>query len=107
MKTYYVVYSNPAKGREEEYNDWYSNVHLQEVTSIEGFISAQRFELTKAQLVEEQHYKYMAIYDIDNEDVQGTTDRLIAASADLNMSTAIDIDDIHVAIFKSITGIIK
>ncbi len=49
----------------------------------------------------------MAIYDIDNEDVQGTTDRLIAASADLNMSTAIDIDDIHVAIFKSITGIIK
>ncbi len=107
MKTYYMVYSNPAEGREEEYNDWYSNVHLQEVTRIEGFISAQRFELTKAQLVEEQHYKYMAIYEINNEDVQGTTDRLVAASADLNMSTAIDLDDLHVAIFKSITDIIK
>jgi hypothetical protein len=107
MKTVYMVYSNPAEGREEEYNDWYSSVHLQEVVRVEGFISAQRFELTKSQLIEEQHYKYMAIYEIENEDVPGTTDRLIAASANMNMSTAIDIDDIHVAIFKSTTGIIK
>ena len=107
MKTYYVVYSNPAEGREDEYNDWYSNVHLQEVVKIEGFISAQRFELTKSQLIEEQHYKYLAIYEIDNEDVEGISNRLIEASANLNMSTSIDIDGIHVAIFKSITGIIK
>ena len=29
-----VVLSSPVEGREDEYNEWYSNVHLREVVEI-------------------------------------------------------------------------
>ena len=38
------VFTDPVEGKEEEYNDWYNNVHLAEVCQVEGFLSAQRFE---------------------------------------------------------------
>ena len=104
MKTYYLVYSNPVEGMEEEYNQWYNNVHLKEVLQIDGFNSAQRFELTSAQLVEEQEYKYLAMYEIDSDDVEGATQRLIEAASWLDMSPALDLK-LHVSIFKSITDI--
>jgi len=104
LKTYYLVYSNPVEGMEEEYNQWYNNVHLKEVLQIEGFIAAQRFELTSAQLVEEQEYKYLAMYEIDSDDVEGTKQRLIDAASWLEMSPALDLK-LHVSIFKSITEI--
>ncbi len=103
MKTCYLVYSNPVEGMEDEYNQWYSNVHLKEVLQIEGFNSAQRFELTSAQLVEEQEYKYLAIYEIDSDDVDGTKQRLIDAVSWLDMSPALDLK-LHVSIFRSITN---
>ena len=104
MKTYYLVYSNPVEGMEEEYNQWYNNVHLKEVLQIEGFNSAQRFELTSSQLIEEQEYKYLAMYGVDSDDVEGATQRLIEAASWLDMSPALDLK-LHVSIFKSITGI--
>ncbi len=104
MKTYYLVYSNPVVGMEEEYNQWYNNVHLKEVLQIEGFNFAQRFDLTPAQLVEDQEYKYLAMYEIDGDDVEGTKQRLIEAASWLEMSPALDLK-LHVSIFKSITEI--
>ncbi len=32
----YVVHSNPVAGREDEYNDWYSNRHLADVVAVPG-----------------------------------------------------------------------
>ena len=102
MKTYYLVYSYPVEGMEAAYNQWYSNVHLKEVLQIEGFNSAKRFELTPTQLVEEQEYKYLAMYEIDSDDVEGTKQRLIEAASWLEMSPALDLK-LHVSIYKSIT----
>ncbi len=106
MKTYYLVYSNPVEGMEDAYNQWYSDVHLKEVLQIEGILSAQRFELTPSQLVEEQEFQYLAMYEIDGGDVESTTQRLIEASAWLDMSPALDMNRLHVSIFKSITDIV-
>ena len=103
MKTYYLVYSNSVEGMEDAYNQWYSDVHLKEVLQIEGILSAQRFELTPSQLIEEQEYQYLAMYEIDGDDVEGTTQRLIEASSWLDMSPALDMNRLHVSIFKSIT----
>jgi len=107
MKTYYIVMSNPIEGKEEEYNDWYSNIHLQEVVKIDGFISAQRFKLTEGQQMDNQPYKYMAIYEIENEEIGDTIKELNEAAGTLNMAPVIDLDSVHVSIFKSITAIVK
>lgn len=103
MKTYYLVFSNPVEGEEEEYNRWYSEVHLKEVLQIQGILSAQRFELTPVQLIGEQEYRYLAMYEIDSDDVEGTTRRLIEAAAWLDLSSALDMERLHVSIFRSVT----
>ncbi len=65
-----VVYSNPVEGREQEYNDWYSNRHLNDLLATPGVISARRFKLSGTQIgATAQPYQYLAIYDIEADDV--------------------------------------
>lgn len=62
-----VTMTNPVDGREDEFNDWYSNVHLSESVGVPGLISAQRFKLSDEQLGEPSEYRYLAIYEIEAE----------------------------------------
>jgi len=107
MKTYLIVLSNPIKGKEKEYNEWYSNIHLQEIVKIDGFISAQRFKLAEEQQMDNQTYKYMAIYEIENENIGDSIKKLNEAAGSLTMAPVIDVDNVHVSIFKSITDIVR
>ena len=107
MKTYFLVFSNPLDGKEDEYNDWYTNVHLKEVVAIEGFKSAQRFVLTKEQQNANQPHKYLAIYEIENQDIEGTLQSLQTASIKMKMEPVIDLKNVKISIFQSITDIIK
>lgn len=78
----FVVYSNPAEGREQEYNDWYSNQHLRDLLAIPGVISARRFKLSGTQIGEvAQTYRYLAIYDIEADDVQSFIKELMLRTA--------------------------
>lgn len=66
-----LVLTNPLPGREVEYNQWYSEVHLAEVLQRPGFVSARRFRLGKGQLdldgfAQSQH-SYLALYEIDGD----------------------------------------
>ena len=66
----FVVHTNPVEGREQEYNDWYSNQHLKDLLAIPGVISARRFKLSGTQIQDvAQTYQYLAIYDIEADDV--------------------------------------
>ena len=38
-----VVYTKPVEGREDEFDSWYSDVHLPEVVLLDGFVAARRF----------------------------------------------------------------
>ncbi|MBW1823719.1 MAG: hypothetical protein JRI87_04000 [Deltaproteobacteria bacterium] len=105
-KTIIIVKTNPVEGKEKEYNDWYSNVHLKEVLAIKGFRSAQRFKLTNAQQFDDQPFKYMAIYEIDNEDVEGTIQRLNETSNTMSMEPVIDFSSLQVSVFESIGDVI-
>ena len=86
-----VVMSNPVAGREDEYNDWYQNIHLGELVALEGFQSARRFRLARS-LVEGEAYPYLAIYEIETGDLDAVLQNLItvAESDQLTMSDAID-----------------
>lgn len=52
--------------REDEFKDWYDNVHIPDVLETEGYLTAARYEITEA--VEGQG-KYVAVYEIETEDL--------------------------------------
>ena len=106
MKTYYTVYSNPMPGREAEFNDWYTNVHLAEVLQIDGFVSAQRFQLAEPQVVNDQPYRYLAMYEIESDGIEQTIRNMMAAAGGLQMSDAMDTSNVHIAIVQSVTGVV-
>ena len=65
-----LVFSNPVAGAELEYNRWYSEQHQQDVVSIPGFKTAQRFVLSDVQLRESKPLpKYLIIYRIVTDDL--------------------------------------
>ena len=70
-QTYYLlVFSNAVAGQEAEYNRWYSNQHQQDVVSIPGFKTAQRFVISDVQLRESKPLpKYLIIYKIETADL--------------------------------------
>ena len=102
MTTLFMVRSNPQPGQETAFNDWYTDVHLPEVVSIPGFLSAQRFNLNEAQVQPDQAQSYLAIYEIDSDNVAATLDQLSKATW-LNMNDAIDPASINISIFSAIT----
>lgn len=60
-----VVYSNPAPGREQEYNDWYNDQHLRDVLAQPGYVSARRYKLTEFKLdaaMPDVSHQYVAFY---------------------------------------------
>ena len=75
-----VALTNAADDREDEYNDWYDSTHLQDVLNVPGFVSAQRFRLSAAQRMENPPYKYLAIYEIETDDIHKTIGALCERS---------------------------
>jgi hypothetical protein len=91
----FVVYSNPVEGREQEYNDWYTNQHLKDLLAIPGVISARRFKISATQIRgAAQPYEYLAIYDIEADDVPSFVQEIArrTANGSIARSTAMASD---------------
>ena len=43
LESILVVFQNACEGRQESYDDWYTNVHIRDAMRIEGAIATQRF----------------------------------------------------------------
>jgi hypothetical protein len=63
-----VVLSNSKPGEDEEFNRWYSQVHvLDTINKLDGFASAQRFRLADLEGAPSSDYEYLAIYEIEED----------------------------------------
>jgi len=66
-----VVLSNAKPGREDAFNRWYSQVHvLDTINKLDGFLSAQRFELAELPEAPACPYRYLAIYEIEEDQLE-------------------------------------
>ena len=85
-----VVMTKPVEGREREYNDWYQNVHLDDLVAIDGVKSAQRFHLNRA-VTDPPPMPYLALYDVETNDIDGTIEELLtrAQSGRISVSDAL------------------
>lgn len=107
MQTFFLVFSNPIEGKEAEYKEWYTNVHLREVVAVKGFKSAQLFRLTKDQAMESQSHQYCALYQVENDDVAGTVQRLQAAVPAMRMDPVLDLTSIKMSVFQSVSDVVN
>jgi hypothetical protein len=101
----FVVLTNPTPGKEAEFNEWYNKVHIPDVLNVPGFVAAQRFKLADAQFGDsERDHRYLALYEIDSDDVQACLNELQkrVGSADMEISDAIDMKDVFAAMFTPV-----
>lgn len=64
-----IVMSNPLDGRHDEFNSWYSHVHVRDVMRLPGSSAVQRLRLTEGQVaaapgvVPDRSFEYLAVYE--------------------------------------------
>lgn len=103
LKHLLAVLSDPVEGKEAEYNHWYSGQHLAETLATPGWAAAQRFVLAEAQLSDHlPKQRYLALYEVENGDLQQAIDALSARKGDIASSDAISPDDV-VALYTPIS----
>lgn len=89
MKHIVVVLTEPTTGREDEFNDYYENVHLDEVLGTTDWLSAQRFKLS-AQQGRACPLPYLAVYEAEADDAQTLLDNLNATRPQRVQSDALN-----------------
>ncbi|MBB3982260.1 hypothetical protein GGR44_001923 [Sphingobium fontiphilum] len=104
----YVVHSNPVPGREDEYNDWYSNRHLADVVAVPGFVSAQRFRLTDVVADNLPSQRYMAIYTMDTDEPEKVLEHLtsLVETGAMHMSEAFSMEGMATHLYQAITPLV-
>jgi hypothetical protein len=98
-----MALSNPiSPDREQEFNDWYDNIHTAEVTSLPGIVAVTRYR-TIVQLsppAEQPAYRYLAIYELD--DINTAVHALQNATSQLNMSDSMDLQAAQVMAYETV-----
>lgn len=98
-RTMQLVYSNPRPGREDEFNEWYDTVHVPDVLSIPGVVSARRYKLRETEVTHHSgmplpEHTYLCVYEVDGEPDEAMR-RIRAAVGDgsMAMSDALAVEE--------------
>jgi hypothetical protein len=77
-----IVQSDSKAGRDDEFNEWYNDRHIDEVLSLEGFVGARRYALADLDPPQEGAQRYICIYEIETDDIEATRKALGVAARD-------------------------
>lgn len=105
-KAIMVVLTDPKdESVEDEYNDWYTNTHLNDVLKVPGFVAATRYRLADEQPegAPPASHRYLAVYEIDADDIGGALDELVARRPERYLSPALDASRTEANVFVPIT----
>jgi hypothetical protein len=98
-----VVMSDPKPGRDDEYNDWYTNVHLPAMMEIPGVSGAERLvQAVAAERGTPPGPRYLAIYDFDGDAAELMTELNKRSGAPNMRSDALDSTGSIVGMYDSI-----
>jgi hypothetical protein len=98
-----LAMSDAVEGREADYNNWYDNVHLKEVTSVPGFTSAERFKLHQT-IGGEFKNRYIALYGMEADAMETAGAALQGlAGSNLQLSDASRNEDTMLFIYETIS----
>ncbi|GAB7143772.1 DUF4286 family protein [Mycobacterium riyadhense] len=81
------VESRPSSpDRDQEYNTWYDEVHIPELVALDGFVSARRLRPVDGD------GPYVALYEIEADDLQTVLQNMLDNARNLHMSDALQFD---------------
>jgi hypothetical protein len=82
-----LVESRPSSpDREQEYNTWYDEVHIPELLALDGIVAARRLRPVDGD------GPYVALYEIEGDDLRAILDNMFANAGQLHMSDALQLD---------------
>jgi hypothetical protein len=77
----FAVMTNAKDNRDEEFNTWYDGRHIPDILKCKGYTAAKRFKFTSVQRARTPSpYKYLALYEIGTDDLEGSLADLGARS---------------------------
>lgn len=79
-----MVLTRPASPeREDEFNQWYTETHIREVTDAPGFTGARRLKLVDAfKSPQTPEQPYLALYEVETDDIGSVLAEVGARSQD-------------------------
>jgi hypothetical protein len=92
---------NAVPGRDQEFEEWYTQVHLRDVMRMPGARAAQRFRRTARQPLSAaaSPYTYLTVYDVDDPSAVTAAHTAAAGTDRLVMSSAADLRNVSVHYF--------
>lgn len=98
-----IVFSNPLEGRDQEFNEWYDNVHIPQLLAIPGMLSAQRYTLRDAEMYRAPggfapQHRYAIIYEMagDVDTIMKSIQEAVMAG-EIVMHDSLDMDSWRLA----------
>jgi hypothetical protein len=85
-----LVQSDAADERHDEFNSWYDEEHLPAVLNVPGFVAARRFVASPGIHGETPPHRYVAIYEIETDDLPGALTALSTAAQGMHIHAAFD-----------------
>lgn len=67
-----IVLLNAVEGQDDQFNRWFTEVHLPDALKIPGFLNGQRFRLTELQREgATRQWQYLTIYEVETDELDG------------------------------------
>lgn len=100
-----VVQSKAQEGRDADYNEWYDNQHFGDICAIPGVTGGRRLEQVMT-VAGEPGLKYLAIYDIETDEIGGVMAEMGRRGAEglMPISDALDAPASQLWIYKISDG---
>lgn len=100
----YLVFSGPVAGRDDEYNQWYDEVHLTDVKRIPGIVGATRYEYVPTEhdiTSPPTPHRYLAVYELEG-DADDAIGELLkrAGGPEMRLSQALDTPNIVTSVWR-------
>ena len=99
MKKYILTtFSSPIENEEAAYHKWYDEVHFDDLLRIPDIKTAQRFQPQETE--GPMKNPYLAIYEIETEDIAKVMLSMQDGSYEMYMSSAIDLSSIRMQVYE-------
>ena len=96
-----LILTEPTPGNEDEFNDYYDNLHLKEVLATTNLTSAQRFRLA-GEAGEPCPLPYLAVYETEADSAADVIDNLNSTRPQRQQSDALNRRTGRVWVFEEI-----
>lgn len=96
-----MVLTEPTAGKEADFNDYYENIHLEEVLATTRLMSAQRFKLAD-EVGQPCPLPYLAVYEAEADDPAGVIANLNETRGEREQSDALNTRTAGVWVFEQI-----